>query len=232
MKSMTFVLGYRCNAGCKFCFAPSYQSEKCDEDEKYSRRACFKRFIRDKDRIQGIGFTGGETFLYLDEIAKYTEKIRKEKPDIYFWIYTNGIEASLKNLKTVRDFGIDEIRFNLAASGYNNKIIGRLGAARKLFNYLAVEVPAYPEQKKQLIGCLDRLEYYSIDQLTLQELLINGNNINNLSGEGYQSGILFSKKFFLYGSRKLTYEVIKYCTDRDYSFTVNDCSPRKFGIIG
>jgi uncharacterized protein len=232
MRSMTFVLGYRCNASCRFCFAPSYQSDKYDEDEKYNRHACFKQFLRDKDNIQGVGFTGGETFLYLDKIAEYTEKIRDEKPDIYFWIYTNGIEASPKNLKTVRSFGIDEIRFNLAATGYSDKIIKKLGEARKLFDYLVVEVPSYPEQKEQLIGCLDRLEYYSIDQLTLQELLINGNNINNLSGEGYQSGMMFSKKFFLYGSRKMTYEIIRYCLDRNYSFTVNDCSPRKFGIIG
>jgi len=50
-----------------------------------------------------------------------------------------------------------------------------------------------------------------------------------LEGEGYQSGIMFLKKYFLYGSRKLTYEVIEYCIDKSYSFTINDCSARKFG---
>jgi pyruvate formate-lyase activating enzyme-like uncharacterized protein len=73
------------------------------------------------------------------------------------------------------------------------------------------------------------LDYYGIDQLNLQELLITGSNIEILEGEGYQSGIMFLKKYFLYGSRKLTYKIVEYCINKGYSLTVSDCSARKFG---
>ncbi len=231
MKSMSFVLGYRCNVKCEFCFVYSYISSEYEEDEKYNRRACFKDFCRNKDSIDGIGFTGGETLLYLPEIEKYTSKIREEKPDIYLWVYTNGIEANKENLKILKDLGINEIRFNLAASDYNPKIIEKLGIARELFEYIAVEVPAYPKQKNKLIKSLDKFEYYGIDQLNMQELLVNNNNINRLEGDIYQAGIMFTQKYFLYGSRKLTYDVIKFCINKGYSFTVNDCSARRFGRI-
>jgi len=231
MRSMTFVLGYRCNANCDFCFVDSYVSDDYEEDEKYNRMACFDDFCRNKDKIDGTGFTGGETLLYLEELNEYASKIKKEKPSMYFWIYTNGIDADHNNLSILKDIGISEIRFNLAASGYSKNVIDKLKLARDLFEYVAVEVPAYPRQEQKLFDSLDSFENCGIDQLNMQELMITGNNISKLAGEGYQSGVMFLKKYFLYGSRKLTYKVMKYCIDKDYSFTVNDCSARKFGRL-
>lgn len=227
-RSMTFVLGYKCNADCDFCFAPHYADKK-DDDEKYNREACFKDFLRRKEDISGIGFTGGEPFLYRQEIKEYASRIKKVSPGIYFWIYTNGIDAIRDDMVFFRDLGIDEVRFNLAASGYDKKIIRKIKMAKEIFSYVAVEVPVYPEQEKLIYESLDYLEEYGADQLTLQELLINENNVRSLEGEGYQSGMMFNKKFFLYGSRKLSYEIIKYCMDKKYSFTLNECSTRKFG---
>jgi pyruvate formate-lyase activating enzyme-like uncharacterized protein len=157
--------------------------------------------------------------------------MRKEKKEIYFWVYTNGLEANKENLKFLKDLGISEIRFNLAASEYNPEIVDKLGIARDLFKYVAVEVPSYMEHKDKLIETLNKLEYYKIDQLCLQELLVNNNNFNKVKGEIYQGGVMFAKKYFLYGSRNLTYEVINICLDKGYSFTVNDCSARRFGKI-
>jgi uncharacterized protein len=231
MKSMSFVLGYRCNTKCAFCFVPSYVSGEYDDDEKYNRSALFKEFVRNKHKIDGIGLTGGETLLYLAEIEDYAARIREEKPGIHLWAYTNGIAANKHNLKVLKDLGIKEIRFNLAASGYSPEILDKLGIARDLFKYVAVEVPSYPEQKDRIINSLDRMEYYKIDQLSLQELLVNNNNFNKVKDGIYQSGMMFAKKYFLYGSRKLTYEIIGICLDKGYSFTVNDCSASRFGEI-
>lgn len=231
MESMTFVLGYRCNARCDFCFADTYQASRPKDDEKYIRKSIFKDFLRRKTKINGIGFTGGETMLYMPEIEKYASIIRKEKPDIFFWVYTNGLSVDRESLKALKGYGIEEIRFNLAASDYSDKVIKKLGIAREIFKNLVVEVPAYPKQRQRLIDALEKLSYYSIDQLTLQEVLINANNIDRLDGEGYQSGNIFLKKYFLYGSRKLSYEVIDHCIDKKYAFTINECSTRRFGRV-
>lgn len=231
MKSMTMVMGYRCNASCDFCFVDSYSSEDYDENEKYNRQACFKDFCRQKDKIEGMGLTGGETLLYIPELKEYTSKIKTEKPDIYFWIYTNGLLANKENLKLLRDLGIQEIRFNLAASDYSERIMEKLSIARNLFEYVAVEVPAYPEQEKKIFNSLKRLNELGIDQLNMQELMITSSNADKLKGGGYQAGMAFLKKHFLYGSRILTYKIMKKCIECGYAFTVNDCSARKFGRI-
>jgi pyruvate formate-lyase activating enzyme-like uncharacterized protein len=79
------------------------------------------------------------------------------------------------------------------------------------------------------MACLSDLDDIGIDQLNLQELLITPANAERLSGDGYQVGVLSSRKFFLYGSRQMTYDVMERCITMGYSFTVNDCSAGEFG---
>ena len=227
---MSFQLGFRCNANCPFCFLHTYQADTPDEDEKYNRQALLKEFHRRRDGLEGVSLTGGEPLLYLPELAVGVSEMRRSKPGLHFWVYTNGILADDKHLGILRDLGIGEIRFNLAAANYKEKILENLERAREMFEYVVVEVPSYPKQKDGLMGCLGELDRIGIDQLNLQELLVTDANVHRLEGEGYQSGLLFLKKFFLYGSRRMTYEVMQHCVDERYSFTVNDCSASRFGI--
>jgi pyruvate formate-lyase activating enzyme-like uncharacterized protein len=155
--------------------------------------------------------------------------MRAAKPSLYFWVYTNGILADGEHLRAVRDLGIQEIRFNLAATDYSARTLKGLALAREMIEHVAVEVPCYPPQKDALMACLGDLHRIGIDQLNLQELWITPSNVERLSGEGYQSGVLSAKKFFLYGSRRMTYEVMEHCIAEGYSFTVNDCTAGEFG---
>jgi len=144
-------------------------------------------------------------------------------------VYTNGILADPEHLNVLQSLGIEEIRFNLAATNYSEEIIEKIDAARTRFKYVVVEVPSYPKQREALTGCLEQLDRIGIDQLNLQELLVTEANVRSLEGEGYQSGIFNLKKFFLYGSRRMSYEVMLHCVNEGYSFTVNDCSASEFG---
>ena len=229
MAHMSFQLGFRCNADCPFCFLHTYQADSPEEDEIYHRQALMKEFHRRKDELEGVSLTGGEPLLHLPELEAAVREMRETKPGLHFFLYTNGILADEKHLDILRALGIGEIRFNLAAGGYSEKLLSNLERARGMFEYVVVEVPSYPKQKNLLIGCLGELDRIGIDQLNLQELLVTDANANRLEGEGYQSGILFLKKFFLYGSRRMTYEVMQRCLDENYSFTVNDCSASRFG---
>ncbi|MCD6553648.1 MAG: radical SAM protein [Anaerolineae bacterium] len=229
MAYMSFQLGFRCNAKCPFCFLSTYNADAPDEDEKYNRQALLEEFHRRKDELEGIALTGGEPLLYLPELEACVSEMQKAKPGLYFWVYTNGILADDEHLGVLRDLGIKEVRFNLAATNYSEKTLENVERARGMFEQVVVEVPSYPKQKEKLIGCLGELNRIGIDQLNLQELLVTDANVHRLEGEGYQSGLLFLKKFFLYGSRKMTYEVMRYCIDKKYSFTVNDCSAARFG---
>ena len=229
MAHMSFQLGFRCNANCPFCFLHTYQADIPDEDEKYNRQTLLKEFHRRKDELEGVSLTGGEPLLYLPELEVCLFEMQRAKSGLHFWIYTNGILADGEHLGVLRDLGIGEIRFNLAAMNYNEEIIENLERAREMFEYVVVEVPSYPKQKNELMRCIGDLNRIGIDQLNLQELLVTDANVHYLEGEGYQSGLLFLKKFFLYGSRKMTYEVMQHCIDERYSFIVNDCSASRFG---
>ena len=229
MTHMSFQLGFRCNATCPFCFIHTYQADTPNEDEKYKRQALMQEFYQRKDELDGVSLTGGEPLLYLSELEASVSEMRRSKPGLHFWLYTNGILADDEHLGALRDLGIGEIRFNLAALNYNKKILENLKRAREMFEYVVVEIPSYPKQKDNLMGCLGELDRIGIDQLNLQELLVTNANVHRLEGEGYQSGLLFLKKFFLYGSRRMTYEVMQHCVDKRYSFTVNDCSASRFG---
>jgi pyruvate formate-lyase activating enzyme-like uncharacterized protein len=184
---------------------------------------------RHKNPVEGISLTGGEPLLYLSEMAACVTAMRNAKPELYFWVYTNGILADEDHLTLLADLGISEIRFNLAATNYSKDVLKNLERARGGFEYVAVEVPSYPKQKERLMTCLGELNRIGIDQLNLQELLVTHANVHRLEGEGYESGLLFSKKWFLSGSRAMTYEVMQHCLEQDYAFTVNDCSAAKFG---
>ena len=229
MTHMSFQLGFCCNANCPFCFIHTCQAGTPGKDEKYNRQALMKEFHQRKDELEGVSLTGGEPLLYLPELEAGISEMQRSKPGLHFWLYTNGILADDEHLGTLQNLGIGEIRFNLAASNYDEKILKNLKRARKMFEYVVVEVPSYPKQRKELMGCLGELNRIGIDQLNLQELLVTNANVHRLEGEGYQSGLLFLKKFFLCGSREMTYEIMRHCVDEKYSFTVNDCSASRFG---
>ena len=198
-KYLSFQLGFACNAKCPFCFVETYEPESRDPDEVYHRRALLKQFHRRKDELEGVSLTGGEPLLYLPELEACVSEMRAAKPALHFWVFTNGILADREHLHALQMLGIQEIRFNLAATGYSEKTLENLARAREMFKYLVVEVPSYPEQKDALVGCLPELEHIGIDQLNLQELYITAANAERLEGEGYQAGLLFAKKFFRTG---------------------------------
>jgi len=229
MAHFAFQLGFRCNARCPFCFLYTYQSENPDEDEIYHRRALLKQFRSRKHELEGVSLTGGEPLLHLAELKACVTEMRNLKPELHFWVYTNGILADRDHLEFLRDLGIQEIRFNLAATNFGEKTVGKVAIAREMFDYVVVEVPSYPKQRDDLLKSLPELNRIGIDQLNLQELLVTDANVRTLEGEGYQSGFFTLKKFFLYGSRRMTYEVMLQCVNEGYSFTVNDCSAGSFG---
>ena len=226
---MSFQLGFACNAQCPFCFVETHSLDIPDEDERYHQSALLKQFHRRKDVLEGVSLSGGEPLLYLAELQACVSEMRAAKPDLHFWVYTNGILADKEHLRALQALGIQEIRFNLAATNFRGKAVSNLVKAREIFKYLVVEVPSYPKQKGALLACLPLLEDAGIDQLSLQELLVTPANVHRLDGEGYQAGMLLSKKHFLCGSRRMTYEVMQHCAEEGYSFTVNDCSAREFG---
>jgi len=216
-------IGLRCNLSCTFCpwehevladASPGADAAMRQEDmDAFCARS-------QKARVRGVAFSGGEPLLYLDELEECSEILLDIDPDMHLWIYTNGVLATDAVLKRVRGFGIREIRFNLAATNFGQAVMQNLARARGVFEYLAVEIPAFPKQRKLLLDSLEQLDAIGIDQLNLQELVVSPANVSRLPDDTYSVGGVT----LLYGSRKLTYEVIRASMERGYRFTCVDCS--------
>jgi pyruvate formate-lyase activating enzyme-like uncharacterized protein len=113
MAHMAVQLGFRCNVRCPFCFLDISEADRSFESEKNDWRSLVNTLQHRKNPVEGVSLTGGEPLLYLSEMAACVTAIRSVKPDVYFWMYTNGILADEDHLKLIADLGISEIRFNL-----------------------------------------------------------------------------------------------------------------------
>lgn len=229
MAHMVVQLGFRCNARCPFCFLEVLDPDSTDEHEQHTLQFVLQQFCSRQDSLEGVSFSGGEPLLYLAELETCVTAMRHASPDFHFWVYTNGILADKERVNRLAELGIREIRFNLAATDYSEQVLRNLERARSTFEYVLVEVPSYPPQKEKLLACLGEMERIGIDQLNLQELLVTNANMRRLEGDGYATGMFHLKKYFLSGSRRMTYEIIEHCLENAYTFTVNDCSAAKFG---
>ncbi|NLL55426.1 MAG: radical SAM protein, partial [Clostridiales bacterium] len=170
----------------------------------------------------GISYVYMEPYL---EIEKYYGIIRKfHEAGIHQHLYTNGTLADEPSLRALGEAGLDELRFNLGASGCADKVIANMALARRYIPCIGIETPMTPEffaafrQKQRAI--LDT----GIQFINCAELHLNPNNIGNYLGEnlyccraGYISPIW---------SRELTLRLMARAAREGWDVTVHDCCNR------
>lgn len=138
------------------------------------------------------------------------------------WVYTNGLLADEPKLRCLARLGVDEVRFNLAATGYNHPtVLANLAAAARLLPHVTVEIPAIPDHADRLLANLAGWAARGVHFLNLHELMYEpGTNSAALPGprqefitaDGHRSAVHP-------GSRPLTLEVMHHI-----HLAVNDCS--------
>lgn len=178
-----FVTG-RCNLNCGFCinsisgnrngFFSSLGSDAGELTDNYSKAG-----------IKGISFSGGEALLSFDETVSLLIQLKEHFPDNYFWLYTNGLILTENHIEKLSDYGIDEIRFNLAATGYDNlDVLNRVESASMKIKNITVEIPVIPEDRDKLLAVLETWSDAGVKFLNLHELMREMNsNSYSLKGE-------------------------------------------------
>lgn len=109
----------KCNAKCFYCptaqlkdETPATQSLTFENAESYAGYINYFRF-------KGVSFSGGEPLLFFERTLHYLKTLRKLcRPDLYIWMYTNGILATSEKIRMLADHGLNEIRFDIGATGY------------------------------------------------------------------------------------------------------------------
>lgn len=215
-----------CNLDCEFCYSP----HAIPRDYAGSTFGASPEQIaanHARTHITGISFSGGEPFADSPKLFEWTAWFKNRHPDKYYWVYTNGLLANEGNLRRLAELGIDEIRFNLAATGYDHpRVMENVATAARVIPNITVEIPAIPKDADKLLACLETWCALDVRFLNLHELMYEpGTNSASMAGErraivtadGHYSEINPE-------SRALTLAVMKKVQDDGLPLSVNDCS--------
>lgn len=217
--SCLFITG-KCNAKCFYCPTaqdqdgiPSTQLTSFDNPEDYV--AYLKYF-----GFKGASLSGGEPLLVFERTLNYIRTIRKEPGDeIYLWMYTNGLLGSKEVYQKLADAGIDEVRFDIGATGYNLKYIA---LASGIIPNLTVEIPAVPEDFEKIKQVIPELIKLGITNLNLHQLRLTNYNAPKLLKRNYT--YLHGEQATVLESELTALKIIEFAVDHNLKIGINYCA--------
>jgi pyruvate formate-lyase activating enzyme-like uncharacterized protein len=219
-------IGRMCNAHCSFCSRKTqipHPIEKLGYYHGTPNNEYIDEIVNQEIPLKGVSFSGGETLLYIDDFMQISSELTKRAPYIYKWIYTNGILVDDDNINIIRNVGIDEMRFNLAATNFDSKILNNIYRASKAIKRITVEIPSIEIVRDKLLkqDMITEIINCGVTQLNLSELYTWTLNKDEKEEDFYKN---FFGAWTPKNSRIFTSEIIKHVIDEKLSILVNDCS--------
>ena len=232
-------VGEECNLSCDFCPQEDERHTKGKHDTwinggNYSygikvELEDIDKVIEKNPQISGISFSGGEPFIFIDKIEKWSNYLTKKYPHIYKWIYTNGVYVNNETLDRLSKVGLQEIRFDAAATNYSRTTIERIKLAKKYFEVVSIEIAALPWFTELLNGCLVELEDY-ITYLNIHTLQVHrGLNWERLIESHLELNNTLTYIDERHGREESlqsaleVYKTIRFIKDNKLDIIVNDC---------
>ncbi|MBZ0257845.1 radical SAM protein, partial [bacterium] len=217
--SCLFING-RCNCHCFYC--PSRQ----DEDLLPSTNTIpfpdpndYVEYIR-RMGFRGVSFSGGEPLLKLRETLNYIRAVKQAfAGSVHTWLYTNGTLASESALRQLSAAGLDEIRFDIGATGL------KLDAAKRapeFFQTVTVEIPCIPEQAEVLKERIVEMNAAGIKHLNLHQLRLTPHNLPQLIKRDYT--YVHGEKVTVLESELTALELIRWTREQEINLAINYCS--------
>ena len=216
----------RCNLRCPFCYDWGEMERQPPVGEGYWEIGGTKFREEDLGLLFSIGKKPtGIAYVYLEpfmEIEKYYGVIAKfHAAGVYQHLYTNGTLATEDNLRTLGEAGLDELRFNLGASGCADSVIEAMAVAKRYIPMVGIETPMTPELYEAFLRKQDAILATGIDFMNCAELHLNPNNLENYWGENlymYRLGYLSPV-----WSHELTLKLMRRAAEEAWPLAVHDC---------
>ncbi len=216
----------RCNLDCEFCYSPhAIPKDYAGSVFGTTPEQIAQNYAR--TRITGVSFSGGEPFVDAQKLFGWVAWFTSRYPDKYYWVYTNGLLADRESLRRLGELGVDEIRFNMGATGYDHPVVMRnLAAAARFIPNVTIEIPAIPEHASKLLSCLAEWCALGVRFLNLHELMYEPDT-NSASMPGVRRAVVTAdghRSEINPESRALTLAVMQRVQDKGLALAVNDCS--------
>jgi hypothetical protein len=217
--SCIFITG-RCNAKCFYCPAPqesdgvpTSQNLHFDTPEAYAEYINYFNF-------KGVSFSGGEPLLFFDRTLEYLNQIRKDcSPDIYIWMYTNGILADEEKFKKLAAAGLNEVRFDIGATRFG---LDKIAFAKGIIPNITIEIPAVPEEKEKLKKLLPEMIKAGVTNLNLHQLRLTKHNAPKLLKHNYT--FIHAEQPVVLESELAALEIVNFAHENNLEIGVNFCS--------
>lgn len=222
-----FVTG-DCTKKCFFC--PSTQSECNRHINPYvpegiifsSVHGCLEYL--DRFEFEGVSFSGGEPLLAIDKVLEYITGIRRWFGNKHhIWAYTNGDLITEDMLLHLKQAGLDELRFDIAANNYDLTAVTK---AVEFIDTVTVEIPTIPEDKEILKPVLKEMKKIGVKHLNLHQLMRTESNAESLDQRGYSTvnEDVYPSQTPIMESELAALEILKYALDTNLDLPINYCS--------
>ncbi len=210
----------KCNAACFYCPSaqlndevPATQSLNFETAESYADYINYFGF-------KGVSFSGGEPLLFFERTLHYLKTVRNLcSPEIYIWMYTNGILATKEKLSLLAEAGLDEIRFDIGATGYK---LDKVKLAKGIIPQVTIEIPAVPEKKTKLKQLLSEMAEAGVSNLNLHQLRLTKHNAPKLLKHPYT--YVPAEQPVVLESELTALELLEYAQKQKISMGINYCS--------
>jgi pyruvate formate-lyase activating enzyme-like uncharacterized protein len=173
--------------------------------------------------VTAVGWLQKEPLMELDAIEPVMTYIRDNK--FHQYMYTNGVKATKKAIDKLADWGLNEIRFNLQATDFDDKVIKRMAYAKKKIPWVLIETPMFSLSYDNFVNKKDMILDTGVDQINLPELQIC--SMEKLPKYIQQEGPVYKHRrgyISPISSRHYTYDLIAQAETEDWDVIINDCS--------
>jgi pyruvate formate-lyase activating enzyme-like uncharacterized protein len=215
-------IGSLCTANCFFCPQNRESKKNSPPNESgliFDHAEDYVDYLK-KFKFKGASFSGGEPFLKFKEVLLFIKKIRARLgKGIYIWVYTNGDLVDKNKLKVLKDAGLNEIRFDIAARKYSLKAVKM---AAGIIDRVTVEIPAIPEDFEILKSILPKMEAMGVAHLNLHQLNATQQCYRAFINRGYT--FLHQPNIAILESEMTALRLIKYALDNNIGLPINYCA--------
>jgi uncharacterized protein len=217
-----FING-RCNRDCFYCIRPHRMKVEPDpQSDRIPLRTPEEHvaFVRTFG-IRGVGFSGGEPLLATNRLLPHLAALRRAFGNsVYLWMYTNGDLVTEPLLEQLREAGLDEIRFDLTARGYD---LRPLQLARRHISTITVEIPAIPEDFERLKVLLVQLTDSGAKHLNLHQLIVGQPSWREMRRRGYHLSSQFMPT--VHESELCILRLMAHACREKIALPINFCAP-------